>query len=344
MDGQAFVVSHKENLTKHLLPHFFHQETKFLSFTRKLYRWGFRRINPPRNRKRAAPSANGTPPPAAVVHTEESAAERIVFGHECFDRNRRQLLRHMKSTTAESLRNAANRKEQFVRLKKRRNQDSLAASVLKQSVSLDSCKRIVHDSSDHQLDDKSLAAAALCHRNRTLAELEAVLEFPSSTNLAASLLPSHSTKPSTAEVLSASYYQALLLQRLSRGYQAIAPLASSLLLSKPYKRGRPVVLPSSQAAPGVSSVDVRLPPTRTTREASLRLAALMGNEGRGGAEIPLHVLAHCMDYHPPFDSLFLRTFCAEREQFLQRLQHIHREQEQQQQQPRASQRRHQFSK
>ena len=45
-NGLAFNIHDPDKLTKCLIPLFFPQQTKFRSFTRKLYRWGFRRVNP----------------------------------------------------------------------------------------------------------------------------------------------------------------------------------------------------------------------------------------------------------------------------------------------------------
>jgi len=41
-DGQVFFIRDKDELDRRWLPLFF-QRTKFTSFSRKLYRWGFRR-------------------------------------------------------------------------------------------------------------------------------------------------------------------------------------------------------------------------------------------------------------------------------------------------------------
>ena len=91
VDGTAFIIKDKQRLVKDLLPLFFYQETKFVSFTRKLYRWGFRRVSS--GDERLTKAAEKAMP-----------AHDMVFAHSCFDRANRQWLPRMKSITAEGLR------------------------------------------------------------------------------------------------------------------------------------------------------------------------------------------------------------------------------------------------
>lgn len=79
-DGKSFVVRHPDDFTRKVLPKFF-KATKFSSFTRKLYRWGFRQVN------------RGIGPD-----------DPIIFGNECFQRNDAELMTKMRSITAASTR------------------------------------------------------------------------------------------------------------------------------------------------------------------------------------------------------------------------------------------------
>ena len=67
-----------DEFTKTVLPRYF-KATKFSSFTRKLYRWGFRQVN------------RGIGP-----------EDPIVFGNEFFQRDAEELMTQMKSVTAAS--------------------------------------------------------------------------------------------------------------------------------------------------------------------------------------------------------------------------------------------------
>ena len=128
-DGKAFTINDKDNLTKHLLPMFFQQESKFVSFTRKLYRWGFRRVNYlgfdtsvlPENRLAAtsldsslettnkgvsvASPLSREPQRTHTCQKEETSSqegtEQIVFSHTLFNRKNRQAIQKMRSVTAE---------------------------------------------------------------------------------------------------------------------------------------------------------------------------------------------------------------------------------------------------
>ena len=81
-DGKSFVIKNPNEFTRAVIPKYF-KGTKFSSFTRKLYRWGFRQIN------------RGIGPD-----------DPIIFGNESFDRNAEHLISQMRSITA-----AASRKQ-----------------------------------------------------------------------------------------------------------------------------------------------------------------------------------------------------------------------------------------
>jgi HSF-type DNA-binding len=75
-DGKSFVVRNPDDFTRQVVPQFF-KATKFSSFTRKLYRWGFRQIN------------RGIGPD-----------DPVIFGNEFFDRDNEALMSRMRSVTA----------------------------------------------------------------------------------------------------------------------------------------------------------------------------------------------------------------------------------------------------
>ncbi|KAL3912427.1 MAG: hypothetical protein SGARI_001163 [Bacillariaceae sp.] len=79
-DGKSFIVRQPDEFTRKVLPKFF-KATKFSSFTRKLYRWGFRQVN------------RGIGPD-----------DPIIFGNEYFQRDNAELMAKMRSTTAASTR------------------------------------------------------------------------------------------------------------------------------------------------------------------------------------------------------------------------------------------------
>jgi hypothetical protein len=97
LDGRAFIIRSKDDLVKGLLPMFFRQG-KFASFTRKLYRWGFRQVS--------------------VSPDCVSGKREMIFGHEWFQRDNKQLMASMRSITAAGTRRA------LVSSKQKRNSTS----------------------------------------------------------------------------------------------------------------------------------------------------------------------------------------------------------------------------
>lgn len=79
-DGKTFIIRDPEEFTRKVLSKFF-KATKFSSFTRKLYRWGFRQVN------------RGIGPD-----------DPIIFGNESFQRDKEELMANMRSVTAASTR------------------------------------------------------------------------------------------------------------------------------------------------------------------------------------------------------------------------------------------------
>jgi len=79
-DGKSFIIRNPDEFTRNIVPKFF-KATKFSSFTRKLYRWGFRQVN------------RGIGPD-----------DPIIFGNEHFQRDKSELMAKMRSVTAASSR------------------------------------------------------------------------------------------------------------------------------------------------------------------------------------------------------------------------------------------------
>jgi len=77
--GKSFVIDNSEEFTQKVLPKFF-KATKFSSYTRKLYRWRFRKIN-------------------QGIGLDDS----IVFGNENFQRDNAELMKNMSSVTAANI-------------------------------------------------------------------------------------------------------------------------------------------------------------------------------------------------------------------------------------------------
>jgi len=81
-DGKSFIIRDMDTFTKEVVPKYF-KATKFSSFTRKLYRWGFRQIN------------------RGIGHDDP-----VIFGNEYFQKDHPELMTKMKSTTAAATRKA----------------------------------------------------------------------------------------------------------------------------------------------------------------------------------------------------------------------------------------------
>ena len=79
-DGRSFVIRNCDEFTRSVVPKYF-KPTKFSSFTRKLYRWGFRQIN------------RGLGPD-----------DPVIFGCANFQRDAPEEMAHMRSVTAAATR------------------------------------------------------------------------------------------------------------------------------------------------------------------------------------------------------------------------------------------------
>ncbi|GAX11050.1 hypothetical protein FisN_21Lh009 [Fistulifera solaris] len=82
-NGKSFIIRDNDALCKSWIPTFFGQ-AKFSSFTRKLYRWGFRKVN---------------------VSINDKGEQSVVFSNENFQRGDVSRLSKMQSITAAKIRN-----------------------------------------------------------------------------------------------------------------------------------------------------------------------------------------------------------------------------------------------
>ena len=97
LGGNAFSVRNKADLVRDVLPLFF-RESKFTSFTRKLYRWGFRQISLDNER---------------VLQNKKRRSGQVmemIYTHENFQRDNKPLMSKMRSVTSTRSRQAKKRK------------------------------------------------------------------------------------------------------------------------------------------------------------------------------------------------------------------------------------------
>ena len=128
-DGKSFVIRDKEEFKEKVLSKYF-KATKFSSFTRKLYRWGFRQVN-----RHIGPN------------------DPIIFGSEHFQRDNEALMANMRSVTAQPARKQPMKKP--VPSKKNIDQDpNLALIQLLQNKALQSSNPLL----ERRAADLSLAA------------------------------------------------------------------------------------------------------------------------------------------------------------------------------------------
>jgi len=113
-EGKAFVIYNIKEFTSSVVPKFF-KASKFCSFTRKLYRWGFRQLN------------RGIGPD-----------EPIIFGNEYFQRDNADLMVNMRSITAASIRK---RESDLLR--------HMLASKKRALMSLDGASNVAYQDSKH---------------------------------------------------------------------------------------------------------------------------------------------------------------------------------------------------
>lgn len=104
LDGRAFIIRDREELVQSWLPMFF-RYGKFSSFTRKLYRWGFRQVNLPRD--------------------NQQEKRELIFANPHFQKEKRSLMVHMKSVTAASTR----REKEEKQLSESKLPDNMAAPM-----------------------------------------------------------------------------------------------------------------------------------------------------------------------------------------------------------------------
>mmetsp|Transcript_16760 Transcript_16760/g.27808 ORF Transcript_16760/g.27808 Transcript_16760/m.27808 type:complete len:368 (+) Transcript_16760:89-1192(+) len=108
VDGKSFVVRNPDEFTRKVLPNYF-KATKFSSFTRKLYRWGFRQVN------------RGIGPD-----------DPIIFGNEYFQRDDAELMVKMRSITAAGTRKAQTMEQAQIEIEQQRNKRPLEMNMMEE--------------------------------------------------------------------------------------------------------------------------------------------------------------------------------------------------------------------
>jgi hypothetical protein len=138
-DGKTFIIRDPEEFTRKVLLKFF-KATKFSSFTRKLYRWGFRQVN------------RGIGPD-----------DPIIFGNEYFQRDKEELMANMRSVTAAST---------------RKQEKSSLQIALAQRAQLEDLNRQKNNVLlQHLLQQKGLANTALLGANPSSMDFAAMAAF-----------------------------------------------------------------------------------------------------------------------------------------------------------------------
>eukprot|EP00977_Amphora_coffeiformis_P015667 scaffold4617_cov224-Amphora_coffeaeformis.AAC.1 len=126
MGGLALKIppgSPREALVHQWLPLFF-PHGKFTSFTRKLYRWGFRQVEVPQQNNQDP----GTIGLSSSDATTDSKTKTLWFAHAYFQRDQPTLMAYMQSVTAAGVRRKAERQQQQQQQQRRSNSMSTNGS------------------------------------------------------------------------------------------------------------------------------------------------------------------------------------------------------------------------
>jgi hypothetical protein len=86
-DGVSFIIRDTDELVGSVVPMFFKGESKFVSFKRKLHRWGFQVVLSVKNR---------------LAGRDDKSNMIIAFRNDNFQRDRPELMQHMQSATGRS--------------------------------------------------------------------------------------------------------------------------------------------------------------------------------------------------------------------------------------------------
>jgi len=164
-DGHAFIIKDRKELVDNLLPLFF-REGKFSSFTRKLYRWGFRQICIPKGGNKKD--------------------RDLLFGHEHFQREKKALMTEMRSVTA-----AGTRRAIVAMTKKKGARKNKEKDVTKKSSPALVSSPVVHNPENMNLDRVSPVSEAK-PQSLVQVHLERLLGGP---NTAAKSVSSEAQKP-----------------------------------------------------------------------------------------------------------------------------------------------------
>jgi hypothetical protein len=211
-DGHAFTVRDRAQFVKTLLPLFF-RGAKFSSFTRKLYRWGFRQICIPKG--------------------QNNKDREMFFGHEHFQRDDKSLMAHMRSVTAAGTRRA------IAALSTRKKAKMEAAKSRQESASLAEESGSVESERDGTLNEEiasvsqmtPFAFAPLCSGRPTADENTATLAALSQQTS----VTSDTANPALQSNTEALFSQLLTSSLASSGLsQIISQLQNRATTPQPY--------------------------------------------------------------------------------------------------------------
>jgi hypothetical protein len=181
-DGKSFVIRNTDEFTRTVLPHYF-KATKFSSYTRKLYRWGFRQVN------------RGIGPD-----------DPIIFGNEYFQRDNAELMTKMRSITAAGTRKAASTSSTTTTCATAPTTSSLASSPSYASSTSSNTNLVgltpLHKERIMMMEAAAAAAAAAAVASNTAALSQSIL-FPSTSSILKRSLDA--TNPSTSANSNSSF-------------------------------------------------------------------------------------------------------------------------------------------
>eukprot|EP00980_Cylindrotheca_fusiformis_P007240 scaffold1525_cov142-Cylindrotheca_fusiformis.AAC.40 len=225
-DGHTFIIRDRKELVDFLMPLFF-RGGKFSSFTRKLYRWGFRQICVPKG--------------------GDKKNREMVFGHEHFQRDNKALMSDMRSVTAAGTRRAiaALTSRKKAREKSNESQVSKEASSLEKTSSYhgsvtiksppllptDKSEQVNYTQSDRQQMSATRGAPSLTATAEPSSTLEELIKSRSITMMCPpgqSTLSSQQSQTSTATPSSGSALTDLFK---SKSHSLMTPPSQTNLLT-----------------------------------------------------------------------------------------------------------------
>jgi len=199
--GKAVVIRDKKEFASKWLPLFFRQ-AKFTSFTRKLYRWGFRQVHVP-----------------ATVRQHNR--DVVIFGNDSFQRDNKGLLSSMRSVTAAGVRREKAAKS--AKLEKERGIAALQSNDLNNLLA----RQVLRSQEASRIAELPTLTGLLNNNSARLAlggDFQALL--PNSTSTAFEALGHSALKQQLQE-------QLLAQQRLKQQTQPVSAAREMLLAKTP---------------------------------------------------------------------------------------------------------------